>query len=447
MLHDTTTDCVTPALPEGLARLDRLVSRQTGLIQQVTRISAETDLLSVYAASMGHLEFVQPNITAAPGKVSGVEMSGGGGGTQPERARAIAIAEALERYSSCVLPDDLIVATPNELGDDALDLTTVPTCSATELAHPACPASVVDPDEKLRWVPGWSLTHNRRVLVPAVNVWLHIPALTASERFTMPISTGCATHTDINQALVNAICEVVERDSIALTWLQRMPLPRIEFDEMTPELARSFEDVAAKGIHTTFFDATSELGIPTLYSVDEAPDDDRVRHVVMCATDLDPTRAAVKMLREVASSRIALARADDPPASLDQFHTVFHGATYMGRPEQSPAFDFLLRRDNGIRPFSAIASRATGDARRDLAGVIDTLVRHDIEAIAVEITTREAAEVGFRVVRVVIPALMPLSFTYRARYLGHRRLYEGPAAMGYPVHDEAHLNPHPQPFA
>jgi ribosomal protein S12 methylthiotransferase accessory factor len=51
------------------------------------------------------------------------------------------------------------------------------------------------------------------------------------------------------------------------------------------------------------------------------------------------------------------------------------------------------------------------------------------------------------VVRVIIPALQPLSFSYRARYLGHARLYQAPRLMGHPVREEADLNPWPQPFA
>jgi ribosomal protein S12 methylthiotransferase accessory factor len=359
----------------------------------------------------------------------------------------VAIAEALERYSSCVLPTDLIWATPRELGDRAIDLDTLPQCSDAELAHPKCPASRVDPDETMRWTTAWSLTGGRPVMVPAVNVWMHIPPLTASERYTMPISTGCATHTDIHRALASAICEVIERDAISLTWLQRLPLKRVVFDDVPEALARSLEATAAKGIVTTFFDATSELGVPTLYSVDESRADTKVRHVVMCATDLDPAAAATKMLREVASSRIALSRHEPPPASWDDFTSVFHGAMFMGAPEQSSAYDFLLRQDNGARTFSTMPTLSTGSAEDDLQLLLRTLDAHGMEALAVEMTTREARLVGFRVVRVIIPQLMPLAFTHRARFLGHRRLYDGPVAMGFPAHPEDDINPFPQPFA
>lgn len=434
-------------VPEALRRLDSLVSDQGGLIGKVTRISRQGDRIAVYASAMGELEHIQANIRSTTGRMTGVELSGGGGGLRPGLARAISIAEALERYSSCVLPRTLIWAAANELGDRAADLGTFPRCSDDELAHPACPTVAPDPAEPMRWTTAWSLTGSKPVLVPATAVWLHIPAITRAERFTMPISTGCAAHSDIYQALLNAICEVIERDSIALTWLQRLPLPRIEFDVLPSALAMSCREMERNGIRSTFFDATSELGIPTLYSVDDASDDARVRHVVMCATDFSPERAAIKMLRETASSRIALAAADPAPDSLDDFHSVFHGATYMGTADRTRAYDFLFGAGNGTRRFSEIPDIDTGDPRRNLRLVLDRLASRHMDVYAVELTTTEAREVGFRVVRVIIPQLMPLAFTHRARYLAHPRLYDGPRAMGYPVHGEPDINPLPQPFA
>jgi ribosomal protein S12 methylthiotransferase accessory factor len=51
------------------------------------------------------------------------------------------------------------------------------------------------------------------------------------------------------------------------------------------------------------------------------------------------------------------------------------------------------------------------------------------------------------VVRAIVPGLQPLTFHYRARFLGHPRLYQAPARMGYPTRLEAELNAWPQPFA
>jgi ribosomal protein S12 methylthiotransferase accessory factor len=166
----------------------------------------------------------------------------------------------------------------------------------------------------------------------------------------------------------------------------------------------------------------------------------------MCATDVDPARAVTKVLRESASCRIALGSSPPAPDRVEQFVQVFDGAVYMGAPERRTAFRFLLDTPN-TRRLSEMAKPATGDAVGDLRFVLARLAAAGLEAVAVDLTTDEALRSGFRVVRVVVPGLQPLSFAHLARYLGHPRLYDAPALMGHPVNSEQELNPWPQPFA
>jgi ribosomal protein S12 methylthiotransferase accessory factor len=183
-----------------------------------------------------------------------------------------------------------------------------------------------------------------------------------------------------------------------------------------------------------------------VYSVDLSPHNEVLGQMVMCNTSLDPVDSVAKIIRESASSRIAMQVPREMPLSVDDFLHVFHGAAYMGGPERRADFEFLLESE-AHRPFSELPVLTTGDSGRDLALLVQRLKEAGCDVIAVECTTDEARDVGFRVVRVIIPQLMPLSFTHRARYLAHPRLYEAPARMGHPVHSEAEINPHPQPFA
>jgi ribosomal protein S12 methylthiotransferase accessory factor len=96
LIDATTADhCVCPGeIPIERERLDDLVSSSGCLIGKVTRISSDTDGISVYASAVGNLEHVQPNIRSTMGPVTGVELSGSGGGTNPRLARAVSIARA-----------------------------------------------------------------------------------------------------------------------------------------------------------------------------------------------------------------------------------------------------------------------------------------------------------------------------------------------------------------
>jgi len=432
-----------------LADLDQLVGPY-GVVHGVDRLPNHPGEpgFPIYVAQIGDLTPLSANVAeSTAGASTRGQIDGAGGALDAEKASRLCLAEAVERYASCFVPEDQLVwASSDELGDEAVDLRRFPQCSDAELRHPRSIHAPVDTAAPIRWVRGWSLTRGRAVYVPAVSTWLHIPARTMAERFTMPISTGCATHTSLTQAVINGLSEVIERDSIALTWLQRIPWPRLEIDVEDERLAPFTERYRSSHVKTHFFDATTDVGVPTFYSMDVTPDNEVLGQLVMCNTSLDPVDSVAKMMRESASSRIAMQASRGRPDDIDEFTSVFHGASYMGEPERIRDYDFLTGSDS-TRRLSDIPSQLTGDADEDLRQMVARLERIGAEVLVVEITTDEARAAGFRVVRVIVPELMPLSFVHTGRYLAHPRLYEAPRAMGYPVVDEAGINPLPQPFA
>lgn len=375
-------------------------------------------------------------------------LDGAGSGLEPEDGRVRAVAEGLERYASCFYEErQFIWATAAELGTDALDLDTLPRVSETEAAHEHCPLRVPDKNLPIRWVRGMSLLDGRLVWIPAVMVYLHMPLLSPGERFWLPISTGCAAHTTVERALVSAICEVIERDAISLTWLQQFPLPKIELD-IVPDWVQSYleRNQRAAALEHLFFDATTDLGVPTVYSLQLTPYNGQLAALVMCSTELDAATAIAKVIRESASSRIAMQGPQSVPESWDDFCAVSHGAAFMGQPSQLGCYQFLIESPNRRR-LSAMPDLSSGDAKRDLASLLQRFRDKNMDVYAVDLTTDEALRSGMRVVRAIVPQLQPLSFSHRARYLGHPRLYSAPLAMGYMSRKEADLNPWPQPFA
>jgi ribosomal protein S12 methylthiotransferase accessory factor len=83
-----------------------------------------------------------------------------------------------------------------------------------------------------------------------------------------------------------------------------------------------------------------------------------------------------------------------------------------------------------------MTDRSTGRVLADLEYCIERLGDAGYEVIVADITTPEIAEVGFSVVRVIVPGLIPLHSDHRYPFLGARRL----SAVPYP------LNPFPHPF-
>jgi ribosomal protein S12 methylthiotransferase accessory factor len=370
-----------------------------------------------------------------------------GSGLSSSGAVVPAIAEALERYCSSIYSEsDLVTASAEELGQEALDLDTVAAVSANEAAHPKCPIKKPSKQDVIRWVPGVSLTERRATLIPAVMVYSRLSMLLPGERFWLPISTGCAAHTDLGLAIRAGLFEVAERDAISLTWLQQLPLTQIELDHVPEELSPYVECYRRASIDMEFhlYDATTDIGIPVVYGIRVAAQSASVHTVVACSASPRYSEAIAKVMRDLVTVAPAFENSRQVPANLEDFTQMFHGATYMARRENAHGFNFLLKSGK-----SATLSRTQlcGAENRSLHDVLESLHHKNISVYAVDLTTDEARRVGMRVVRVIVPSLQPLSFSYKAQYKGNPRLYAAPAAMGYRPSGEDGLNCWPQPFA
>ena len=373
-------------------------------------------------------------------------IRGNGVGLTTEKASIPVIAESLERYCcSLFYKEQFITATNNDLGSDALDLDSVPRCSVRELKNQRCAIQLPDKRQPIRWVQALSLSSNTLVHVPVVMAYAHAGTISEAERFWNPISTGCAAHVSYELALFAAICEVVERDAVALTWLQQLELPEIVVDMPTPHLEPYWNAYrqSAHGITFKFYDATTELGIPTVYALRLAPHSELVRTLAACATGSTIDEAIAKTICDLVMIRPAFPRTEPLPECVDDFKDTFHGAAYMARAEHRQAFDFLLR----TRSRRRLSEYARHPSVSSLCDVLASLKNHGMEVYAVDLSSDEAIRHDMRVVRVIIPSLMPISFSHAARFLGTPRLYSAPSRLGYVSRDEERVNHWPLPFA
>jgi ribosomal protein S12 methylthiotransferase accessory factor len=397
---------------------------------------------SMYSAATGDLAAIRASFPAD------IRMPYGTGRAydDPEHARLIAVSEAMERYSALVFDERrFVTASARKLGKDALDLNAVPRCSARELRRPGCPVDQVDITADMRWVAAVDLCTQRDVFVPAVMVDLGCRRQ-RSERFWLPISTGCATHVTLAAALVNAICEMIERDAIALTWLQKLPLPILSDKYLTGHVLQMMDWCSDRGIDTYMFDATTDIGVPTVYCMQLTSHGYNAAQVLGCASDFDVPAAAERALLEAMGMRGQMHAEPQVPRRYADYSTPSHGATMMGHRSRRAAFDFLLDGLSSRPATVADPISFTSDIER-LGYLVGLLADKGMPVYAVDISTRELADIDHSAVRVVIPGLQPMSLRPLAQYRGHPRLYSAPGQMGMRALPESRLNPWPQPLA
>lgn len=368
----------------------------------------------------------------------------GAAGTSVDADEALVrcLGELAERYSALTAPID---GTRRPVDPDLMAL--LPRCADDE----DCPPSLRGrpPDVPVTHAPMTRLTDGAGIDVPAGYAHLAFQAVDEPVVAT-PISTGLAFDPAVHTAVWRGLCEVAERDAMMLTWWLRRAAPEIDVQSdsaaVPTRLVDRLDRLAAVRLRARFFDITTDFGVPTVFCVldgDEFP-----RRIVgaCCRTDLGT--ACAKALDEA----VAVRQAVRGPEAFDVVsHTDFawiteleHHAKLYAHGHLPEAFDFLLARGENPVPFAEIAKRHTSaqpDSWADLVSVAGDLHAAGLTVLWTDVTAPELDGVG-RVVKVVVPEMVPLSQWHRARWLATPRLTQGGGGS-----TAAAFNPYPHPFA
>jgi ribosomal protein S12 methylthiotransferase accessory factor len=405
----------------------------------------------VYNCDAGNISSLIPGIRDWLGRpiYQGIVV-GAGAELNETEAKFKAACEGAERYSSSILLEgEYRIACYEELGSEALDWRTLPRLSDEEASAPQQLFTRFSPTDPMRWIPSLHASSGQTKWVPAV--MSHVfPRPWSTERFTVPISTGTAVHSDEVLALISAVSEAIERDAIALTWLLRRPLKRITYASQnlhnrSPPLLSLLESPEFR-----LYDATTDLGLPTVYARRHRSGHSNVTNVVACATAFDYGTAIGKAMTEV----VMVSRTLDQGSFAARSHlldceAIHDGAVFMARSEYAQAFDFLD--GNGEVALADLASAeplsASGSSAERARWLLDRLAELKMDLYLVNLTCDELVDVGLHCLRAIVPQLMPLSLVQRARFLATARLQSFSELEGLSCRGPVDINPFPQPFA
>jgi len=401
---------------------------------------------------------------------------GGSAFNRRDIAEGASLGEALERYCGNCLPGvQTVRASFRELqaqGRRALDPTSLVLHSADMLAAPGCPFVPFTKDLTVQWVAGHSVTRDEPCLLPLSLVyanWCSGPF--RDEPVTNYLYTpGMAAGETLERALVGAIRELVERDITMAWWLNAHPLPAVA---PTPALEALWDGVAEREHQKVrFVHLDNDFQIPVMVAI--------VQHTGLQLVNIgfgcrpDPEAAARKALTEALTlqegSRDLLSRESMLRKSASEWGLLDvdykpwrEDRTYVDayRSDYRDVDDLMLQQQFYLDPraiepvrhlmeppisrqFSELP-RLPDDAFETYRAMVEA---EGFEVLFADITSPDVALTGFKVVRAIVPGLIPnMPAAFPA--VGGPRVFSLPVKLGWrdtPLR-ERDLNFHPMPHA
>ena len=423
------------ALPpeEILGTYRHLVSPLTGVVKELRREQRGPALFTSFRSG--------PNIAlgrrGAERLRTALRSENGGKGVTPVQAEVGALCEALERHSGHYDGDEERVrATFRSLGDEAVHPDTCQLFHERQYAGRACENAghgpfqfVCDPfddDAELDWTPVWSLTRGEHRLFPTAMLYFGVPAEPGRVSLFAD-SNGNAAGGTLEDATLQGMLEVVERDAVALWWYNRTRQPGVDLEAFgDPWITELRAVYAGLDREVWVLDVTSDLGVPVFAALSRRITGPGEAIMMGFGAHLDPA--------------VALRRALTEPNQM--MPAVLGGWDGAGDPDASRWLrDATVASEPYLLPDPACPPRGPGgDASSpDLLADVK-LVQAKLEDAGLEVFVLDQTrpDIGLPVVKVIVPGMRG----FWGRF-APGRLYDVPVRLGRLTEPTAYekLNP------
>lgn len=304
------------------------------------------------------------------------------------------------------------------------------------------------------WVQGVSLFSGHTCFLPAQAAFWHYNYRAMGERLISESnSNGAAGMTSIEEALLNGLRELIQRDAFLMFWLHSTAPPRIDLDTIEDKEVR---EILAKltryGLEAEILDITSDFGLPTFAAFILEKKEGSYSAAMGASSQGNSDSAMKQSLLE------ALVMSNDRRKHLP------HRLPESYRPFEDPIGHFdrnkLFANPDTFSHYTWFLSGSKKEIQTLRARYRAPENRADeFQFLLSELRSRGKGyelyyfasphpvlkELGYHVVKVVVPALVPLYLTETAAPLGNLRLQNAPSILGFGKTSFPYPFPHPFP--
>jgi ribosomal protein S12 methylthiotransferase accessory factor len=434
-----------------VSRYRKHVSALTGVVSRLQRIESTLPLNATFIAKHNF----SPRPETVEALTAGLAGDSYGKGSTADQAEASALMEAIERYSGIFQGNE--VRTTRRFADfppgDAIPPNDILLISAAQYSRGgdqapcghlephqhdnSCPHANehdevrrrFDPSSAIEWSPVWSLRDGRFKYAPTGLLYFHHKG--SGDDQLSADSNGCAAGNTLEEAIVQGFLELVERDSYAIWWYNRVQRGEVDLDALDDPYIRQLKaQFAAAGRDMWLLDITHDLGIPSVVAVAHWSDGAKEHIEYGSGAHFDLRIAALRAVTEL-NQCLAIAGLGGGEARAVDIHG----------DDPLPLRDNPFLRPKGKAAFASnsVSEFAGLDPREQVLACVRTVKRQGMDFLVLD-QTRLDIEVP--VARVIVPGMRHF---YRRFAPG--RLYDVPVKLGWLRRQmpEAELNPlHPR---
>ncbi|RZQ61302.1 TOMM precursor leader peptide-binding protein [Amycolatopsis suaedae] len=425
----------TPA--QVLDRYRHLVSPVTGVVAEVGADPRSPAFANAFRSGPN----VVRGLTGMNELRACLRGANGGKGVTALDAEVGALCEAVERYSGNFQGDELrIRGSLRSLGADAVHPNDCLLYSERQYRdrrewnrdHAAFQhvCEPFDAGAELDWTPLWSLTRQRQRLLPTGLLYYGAPD-DGGLRCVRADSNGTAAGSSLEDAILQGLLELIERDAVALWWYNRTPVPGVDLAAFGDGwLAEMPGHHAGLGRQLWVLDVTADLGVPVMVAVSRRTGAGAERILFGFGAHLDPVIAARRAVSEL-NQLLPVVLDDGRPLDDPDANRWLEHATAGGQPYLRPLAEVPGRVPADFRYEPA------ADVRDDVGRLVTLLAGHGMETLVLDQTR---PDIGLPVAKVLVPGLR----SFWARF-APGRLFDVPVRLGRLAGPTpyAQLNPYP----
>lgn len=383
-------------------------------------------------------------------EVAGKAGRGGGGGWHFFDAHAAcmsALAEALERYlwkytgeyfvnerraRECDLPKGSFVPLARFAGFSDRQRETLAGLKA-------------QPGAEFLWIEGYSHVGRRRILVPA-----HVASAFGESRpskdapLVRPtVTTGLATAATEEGALVAGALEVIERDAFMVTYLNKIPPPRIDLEALAEEhqsLRHVLEQFKRYRLEAYAFSLLTDSPV---HVVGAAILDEHggPAFSMGAAARFELVPAIEKALSEALAGRYNIRARNLQVLPAPERFKIEERVSYWARKEHAPRMRWIT--EGPIEFPRKLSVPQTSKVKLEV--LLSWCREKGYEFVSVDIGRSPRNPTDFSIQFVVIPELQPMHLIESHPCFGGARLAEVPRSLGLEPASELNAEPHPFP--